>query len=89
VLGATGVILSAVYLLWMLQRVMFGDVTKRENAELADLDGREKWALIPLVAMAILMGVAPMFFLRASEKSVSSVRQSVVGAGEKSVSSAR
>ncbi|MCI0392444.1 MAG: Fe-S-binding domain-containing protein, partial [Acidobacteria bacterium] len=60
-----------------------------ENAELEDLDAREKWALIPLVAMAILMGVAPMLFLRASEKSVSGVRQSVVGAGEKSVSRVR
>jgi NADH-quinone oxidoreductase subunit M len=79
VLGATGVILSAVYLLWMLQRVIFGDVTNRENAELEDLDAREKWALVPLVAMAIVMGVAPMFFLRASEKSVNSVRDAVLG----------
>jgi len=89
VLGATGVILSAVYLLWMLQRVIFGEVTKRENAELEDMNAREKWALVPLVAMAIVMGVAPMLFLRASEKSVSGVRQSVVGADEKSVGSAR
>jgi NADH-quinone oxidoreductase subunit M len=89
VLGATGVILSAVYLLWMLQRVVFGEVTKRENAELEDMDAREKWALVPLVAMAIVMGVAPMLFLRASEKSVNGVRQSVVGAGEKSVGSVR
>src|SRR5262245_54165426 len=79
VLGATGVILSAVYLLWMLQRVMFGEVTKRENAALEDLDAREKWALVPLVAMAIVMGVAPMFFLRASEKSVNGVREAVSG----------
>jgi NADH-quinone oxidoreductase subunit M len=77
VLGATGVILSAVYLLWMLQRVMFGEVTRKENSELADLDLREKAALMPLVALAIVMGVAPMFFLRASEKSVSAVRQLV------------
>lgn len=89
VVGALGVILSAVYLLWMLQRVMFGEVTKRENAELEDLDAREKWALVPLVVMAIVMGVAPMLFLRASEKSVNSVRQSVVGTGEKSVGSVR
>jgi len=89
VLGALGVILSAVYLLWMLQRVMFGEITKTENAELEDMDAREKWALVPLVAMAILMGVAPMLFLRSSEKSVNSVRQSVVGTGEKSVSSVK
>jgi NADH-quinone oxidoreductase subunit M len=79
VLGATGVILSSVYLLWMLQRVIFGEVNKRENAELEDLDAREKWALVPLVAMAIVMGVAPMFFLSASEKSVNAVRDAVLG----------
>jgi NADH-quinone oxidoreductase subunit M len=89
VLGATGVILSAVYLLWMLQRVIFGEITKKENAELEDMDGREKLALVPLIAMAIVMGVAPMLFLRASEKSVNEVRQKVAGAGEKSVGSAR
>ncbi len=89
VLGALGVILSAVYLLWMLQRVLFGEITRDENAELEDLDAREKWALTPLVAMAIVMGVTPMLFLRASEKSVNSVRQSVVGTGEKSVGSVR
>src|SRR5262245_16757857 len=77
VLGATGVILSAVYLLWMLQRVMFGKVTGRENTELSDLDLREKAALLPLVAMAIVMGVGPMLFLSSSEKSVNAVRQSV------------
>ncbi len=77
VLGATGVILSAVYLLWMLQRVIFGEVTRKENAELEDVNAREKWALVPLVAMAIVMGVAPMFFLRASQASVDNVRKAV------------
>jgi NADH-quinone oxidoreductase subunit M len=77
VLGGTGVILSAVYLLWMLQRVMFGEVTKKENAELEDMDVREKFALIPLVAMAIIMGVGPMLFLRATEKSVNNIRNAV------------
>jgi NADH-quinone oxidoreductase subunit M len=89
VLGATGVILSAVYLLWMLQRVIFGEVTKKENAELEDLEGREKVALLPLIAMAIVMGVAPMLFLRATEKSVNDVRQKVTGAEEKSIGSVR
>ncbi|MCG3159148.1 MAG: NADH-quinone oxidoreductase subunit M [Acidobacteria bacterium] len=89
VLGATGVIFSAVYLLWMLQRVMFGEITNPENAELEDADAREKWALVPLVLMAIVMGFGPMLFLRATEKSVNSVRQIVVGTGEKSVSSVR
>lgn len=83
VLGATGVILSAVYLLWMLQRVLFGQVAKQENAELEDMDLREKLGLIPLVIMAIIMGVLPMFFLQNSEKSVNSVREAVMGKPEK------
>jgi len=83
VLGATGVILSAVYLLWMLQRVIFGEVTKKENAELKDMDAREVFALVPLVVMAIVMGIAPMSFLRASEKTVNTVKEIVVGKPEK------
>jgi NADH-quinone oxidoreductase subunit M len=77
IIGASGVILSAVYLLWMLQRVVFGEISKRENAGLDDMDLREKFALVPLVALAIFMGVAPMLFLRATEKSVNNVRQIV------------
>ncbi len=83
VLGATGVILSAVYLLWMLQRVLFGEVNGKENARLEDMNLREKVALIPLVIMAIIMGVAPMLFLRSTEKSVNGVRSAVVGKVEK------
>jgi NADH-quinone oxidoreductase subunit M len=83
VLGATGVILSAVYLLWMLQRVIFGEVTKKENAELKDMDPREVFALVPLVVMAIVMGIAPMTFLRASEKTVNTVKEYVTGKTEK------
>ncbi len=83
VLGATGVILSAVYLLLMLQRVLFGEVTKRENAELKDMDPREVFALVPLVVMAIVMGIAPMTFLRTSEKTINAVKEIVTGKPEK------
>jgi len=79
VLGATGVILSAVYLLWMLQRVLFGEIKNKENAELKDMDVREVWALVPLVVLAIVMGVKPMTFLRGSEKTVSAVKEAVIG----------
>ena len=74
VLGATGVILSAVYLLWMLQRVVFGEVTKEENARLEDLDWRETAGLVPMVVLAVVMGVAPMYFLDKTEKSVNLIR---------------
>jgi NADH-quinone oxidoreductase subunit M len=77
IVGATGVILSAVYLLWMLQRVVFGELTKNENKELSDLSLREKFALAPLVVAAIVMGVAPMLFLRDTAGSVNSIREIV------------
>lgn len=79
VLAALGVILSAVYLLWMIQRVFFGEITKKENAELKDMDGREVLAMVPLVVLAIVMGVRPMTFLHGSEKAVSQVKEYVLG----------
>ena len=68
--AASGVILSAVYMLWMFQRVNYGEVTNEKNRTLPDLSTRE-WALmIPTVAMAIFMGLFPSIFLRTMEPSV-------------------
>ncbi|MBI1875152.1 MAG: NADH-quinone oxidoreductase subunit M [Acidobacteria bacterium] len=68
--AALGVILSAVYMLWMFQRVNYGEVTSHENARLSDLTGREWSAVGPAVVMAIVMGVFPTLFLRPMEPSV-------------------
>jgi NADH-quinone oxidoreductase subunit M len=77
--AATGVILSAVYMLWMFQRVNYGPVTNPRNRSLPDLSGRE-WALVaPTVALAILMGVLPGIFLRPMEPSVALVIERVTG----------
>jgi NADH-quinone oxidoreductase subunit M len=62
--AATGVILSAVYMLWMFQRVNYGPVSNEKNARLSDLSVREWAVLVPVVALAILMGVLPNLFLR-------------------------
>jgi NADH-quinone oxidoreductase subunit M len=69
-LAATGVILSAVYMLWMFQRVNYGPVTNERNAALADLRPREWAVIVPIVALAVLMGVFPNLFLRPIEPSV-------------------
>ena len=63
-LAATGVILSATYMLWMFQRVNYGAVTNEKNAHLADLQPREWLVIAPILAMTIVMGVAPNLFLR-------------------------
>ena len=77
--AATGVILSAVYMLWMFQRVNYGPVTNEKNRTLPDLTPRE-WAMMaPTVAMALFMGVFPGIFLRPMEPAVASVIQRVVG----------
>ena len=63
-LAATGVILSATYMLRMFQRVNYGPVTNEKNKGLSDLTPRE-WAMVaPVVALAILMGVLPNLFMR-------------------------
>ena len=68
--AATGVILSATYMLWMFQRVNYGPVTNEKNATLADLRPREWAVIVPIIAVAILMGVVPNLFLRPIEPAV-------------------
>ena len=63
VAAATGVILGAAYMLWMVQRVFFGPLTHRENAHLRDLGLREMATALPLVAVALWMGLYPQPFL--------------------------
>jgi NADH-quinone oxidoreductase subunit M len=70
ILGATGVIWSAGYLLWMYQRVFFGKVTHEVNQTLPDLDVRERVALLPAAAAALVMGVAPLLWLNAIDPAV-------------------
>src|SRR5438552_10961156 len=76
-LGATGVIWAAVYMLWMLQRVVFGKLTNPENAKLADLNSREIGLLIPLLVLMLFMGVYPRVFLDLSRAGVEEVRSRV------------
>jgi NADH-quinone oxidoreductase subunit M len=80
-LAATGVIWAAVYMLWMLQRVLFGRVTKPENRRLADLNWREIGLLTPLLVLMLYMGAYPRPFLARSRASVEALRARVV-AGE-------
>ncbi len=70
ILAATGVIWSACYLLWMYQRVFYGNVTNPANAKLHDLDARERVSLWPLAIAALVMGVAPMLWLHSIEPTV-------------------
>ncbi len=67
VFAATGVILAAGYMLWMVKRVFFGALDKEENQNLLDLTGLEWGYLIPMVVMAFWMGIYPGTFLRKTD----------------------
>ncbi|HLU64632.1 MAG TPA: NADH-quinone oxidoreductase subunit M, partial [Kofleriaceae bacterium] len=69
-LAATGVILGAVYLLYMFQKVMFGPLRNERNKDLQDLSWREIAVFVPIVAMIFVMGVFPRPFLKVTENSV-------------------
>jgi NADH-quinone oxidoreductase subunit M len=61
--AVSGVVLGAAYLLWLYQRVFWGNVTKEENRHLKDLNGRELATLVPLVALCFWIGIYPKPFL--------------------------
>ncbi len=76
-IAAVGVILSACYMLWMFQRVFFGEVDKEENKKLLDLDAREKLILLPLVILIFFIGIYPAPLFSRIEPAVKNVLQQV------------
>jgi NADH-quinone oxidoreductase subunit M len=72
-LAATGVILSAVYLLWSYQRLIYGEVTVEKNKTLADASPRERLLLAPICVMALVMGIASPLFTQRTQMTVTRV----------------
>ena len=72
ILSASAVILAAMYLLTMFQKLMFGPLDKPENkaASFRDVHGRETWVLGIVIVTALVMGIYPKPILDRSEKSV-------------------
>ncbi|HEY0882775.1 MAG TPA: NADH-quinone oxidoreductase subunit M, partial [Archangium sp.] len=62
-LAGTAVILGAAYMLWMVQKVFFGQVTHQENLHLNDLGRREFIAAVPFILLIVVMGLRPQPFL--------------------------
>jgi NADH-quinone oxidoreductase subunit M len=71
--GAVGIILGAAYLLWLYQRVMFGEVTHEQNKRLADVNLREMVTLVPLVLWCFWIGVYPKPYFEIMEKPVAAI----------------
>jgi NADH-quinone oxidoreductase subunit M len=69
-LAAGGVILGAVYMLRLVERVFYGPIRKDENRVLADLSVREGFVLAPMIALILVMGLVPRPFLEPVRPSV-------------------
>ncbi len=69
-LATTGLVLGAVYLLWMYKRVMYGSITNEKNIGLKDMTGREYAYLLPMIVFIVWIGVCPKPFLDKMDASV-------------------
>ena len=79
-IATSGIILAAVYMLWMFQRVMFHEITHEENKTLQDINKREFAILIPIILLIFWIGIYPNSFLRKMDASVNHLLKQV---GEK------
>jgi NADH-quinone oxidoreductase subunit M len=70
VLAATGIVLGAIYMLWLYQRTMFGKIDRDENRTLKDLNFREIMTLVPLTVAAFWIGLYPAPFFRILDEPV-------------------
>ncbi|WP_134091240.1 NuoM family protein [Olivibacter sp. XZL3] len=82
--GAIGILLSAAYFLWTLQRMFFGETRLKGGdewkARLTDVDGRETFVLVPMVILALLFGLMPSLAFDKINASVLSLIELVSGA---------
>ena len=74
-LAGTGIIVGAIYMLAAYKKAFFGDVTKEENKKLKDVNTKELLGLLPLVAVAIWLGVYPKPVLQPIDNSVKALVQ--------------
>jgi NADH-quinone oxidoreductase subunit M len=77
VFATSGVILSAVYLLWMYQRIAYGEITNPKMNNLHDMNMREMFVIIPIFIFIVWIGIYPRTFLSISEKSTAKVIEQV------------
>jgi NADH-quinone oxidoreductase subunit M len=71
--ATTGIIFAAVYLLWMYQRVIFGEITHEENRRLTDLTPREWAVLVPVLVFIVWIGVYPSAFTGKTEATIAAL----------------
>ena len=67
--ACSGIVLGAAYLLWLYQRTFFGEIKLAINRNLPDVTQRERLALFPLVALALIMGLFSPYWMKAIDPS--------------------
>jgi NADH-quinone oxidoreductase subunit M len=72
-LAALGVILAAAYILWLMQRVVFGTPAPAHRAHLLDLNARETATLVPLIVLVFVLGIFPNPLLTRMHASVTNL----------------
>jgi NADH-quinone oxidoreductase subunit M len=75
--AALGIILNAGYMLWLYQRMFFGNVDNPKNKTLTDMSGREWAYMMPLVILSLWIGVYPKHFIDFIQKPVNAVVRQV------------
>tara|TARA_B100001123_G_C15079541_1_gene935059 strand:- start:40 stop:987 length:948 start_codon:yes stop_codon:yes gene_type:complete len=68
--AASGIIFSAIYMLYLYKRIIFGKISNEKLNDILDLDLREKLILIPLVLSVLLIGIFPNIFLDPMRQSI-------------------
>ena len=61
--AASGIILGAIYMLYLYKNIIFGILTNKKLINIMDLDMREKIILYPLIVMIVVIGIFPNIFL--------------------------
>ena len=80
VLAMGGIVLGAAYMLWMLQRVAFGEARTEAAKKMTDLNTREMWTIMPLAIAVVAIGVYPGPLLEAMDASVTFVVERLASA---------
>jgi NADH-quinone oxidoreductase subunit M len=75
--AALGIILNAGYMLWLYQRMFFGNVDNPKNKTLSDMSGREWAYMTPLLILSLWIGVYPKYFIDYIQKPVNAVVRQV------------
>ncbi|MSP11452.1 MAG: NADH-quinone oxidoreductase subunit M [Chloroflexi bacterium] len=76
--ATVGMILAAVYLLWMYQQIFTGEIKNPANAAVRDLNRREIWSLVPIVIMVFVLGLYPALFLNIIVPAAQSLASQVI-----------